>query len=157
LSGKLLGSLNKKTITIVIVAVVVVAAVTVALSSVLFSGPKVPNVKFVAFNTEGKQIMKENQQKSITFKIKNFESYEVSNARVLTTLQGDPKFFVMTDNDITVTPPIAGPNGETRDFTVTIMGVNLGGQQAIEDKIAVTLYVGVDVTDKREFEVRLEK
>jgi len=134
-----------------------VVAVTVAISSVLFSGTEVPNVKFVAFNTEGKQIIKENQQKSITFKIKNFESYDVSNARVLTTLQGDPKFFVMTDNDITVTPPIAGPNGETRDFTVTIMGVNLGGQQAIEDKIAVTLYVGVDVTDKREFEVRLEK
>ena len=149
--------MNKKTIAIVIVAVVVAAAITVALSSVLFSGPKVPNVKFVAFTTEGEQIMKENQQKSITFKIKNFESYDVSNARVLTTLQGDPKFFVMTDNDITITPPIAGPNGETRDFIVTIMGVNLGGQEAIEDKIAVTLYVGVDVTDKREFEVRLEK
>jgi hypothetical protein len=149
--------LNKKTIAIVIVAVVVAAAITVALSSVLFSGAKVPNVKFITFNTEGRQIIKENQQKVIAFKIKNFESYDVSNARVLTTLQGDPKFFVMTDNDITITPPIAGPNGETRDFTVTIMGVNLGGQQAIEDKIAVTLYVGVDVTDKREFEVRLEK
>jgi len=149
--------LNKKTIVIVIAAVVVAVAITVALSSVLFSGPKVPNVKFVTFNTEGKQIIKENQQKVIAFKIKNYESYDVSNARVLTTLQGDPKFFVMTDNDITITPPIAGPNGETRDFTVTIMGVNLGGQQAIEDKIAVTLYVGADVSDKREFEVRLEK
>ncbi len=150
--------MNKKTIAIVIAVVVVVAAaITVALSSVLFSGPKVPNVKFVTFNIEGEQIIKENQQKVIAFKIKNFESYDVSNARVLTTLQGDPKFFVMTDNDISITPPIAGPNGETRDFTVTIMGVNLGGQQAIEDKIAVTLYVGADVTDKREFEVRLEK
>lgn len=149
--------MNKKTIAIVIAAVVVAGAITVALSSVLFSGPKVPNVKFVTFNTEGKQTLKENQQKEIAFKIKNFENYDVSNARVLTTLQGDPKFFVMTDNDITITPPIAGPNGETRDFTVTIMGVNLGGQQAIEDKITVTLYVGADVTDKREFEVRLEK
>ena len=72
-------------------------------------------------------------------------------------MQGDPKFFVMTNDDITITPAIAGPNGETRDFTVTIMGVNLNGQQAIEDKIAVTLYVGADVTDKREFEIRLEK
>jgi hypothetical protein len=149
--------LNKKTIAIVIAAVVVAAAITVALSSVLYSGPKVPNVRFVAFDTEGKQIIKENQQKVIAFKIKNFESYDVTNARVLTTLQGDPKFFVMTDDDITISPPIAGPNGETRDLTVTIMGVNLGGQQAIEDKIAVTLYVGADVTDKREFEVRLEK
>lgn len=149
--------MDKKTITIVIAAIVVAAAIAVALSSVLFSGPKVPNVKFVTFNTEGKQTLKENQQKVIAFKIKNFESYDVTNARVLTTLEGDPKFFVMTDNDITIIPPIAGPNGETRDFTVTIMGVNLGGQQAIEDKIAVTLYVGVDVTDKREFEIRLEK
>jgi hypothetical protein len=149
--------LNKKTIAILTATVVVAAAITVALSSVLFSGPKVPNVKFVTFNTEGKQTIKENQQKAIAFKIKNYENYDVSNARVLTTLQGDPKFFVMTDNDIAITPPIAGPNGETRDFTVTIMGVNLGGQQAIEDKIAVTLYVGADVTDKREFEVRLEK
>jgi len=150
-------TLKKKTIAIVIAAVVVVAAISVALSSVLFSGPKVPNVKFVTFNTEGKQTLKENQQKEIAFKIKNFESYDVRNARVLTTLQGDPKFFVMTNDDITITPAIAGPNGETRDFTVTIMGVNLNGQQAIEDKIAVTLYVGADVTDKREFEIRLEK
>lgn len=149
--------MNKKTIAIVIAAVVVAAGITIALSSVVFSGPKVPNVKFVAFNTEGKQIIKENQQKLIAFKIKNFESYDITNARVLTTIQGDPKFFVMTDNDITIAPPIGGPNGETRDYTVTVMGVNLGGQQAIEDKIAVTLYVGVDVTDKREFEVRLEK
>jgi ABC-type glycerol-3-phosphate transport system substrate-binding protein len=59
--------LDKKTIAIVIAAVVVAAAIAVALSSVLFSGPKVPNVKFVTFNTEGKQTLKENQQKVIAF------------------------------------------------------------------------------------------
>ena len=133
-------------------------AIAAAAVAVIFNaGPPAPNVRFVNFMPEGKQTIKENQEILVKFKVHNFESYDVPNARVTTTLQGDSRFFAIDNSDFIVTPAIGGPNGESRDLTIKIVGTNLGSQQAIEDKFSINLYVGADLTDRKQFDVRLEK
>ncbi|HEX2014939.1 MAG TPA: hypothetical protein VLA68_06900, partial [Nitrososphaera sp.] len=91
-------------------AVAIAVAIAVAvLASGFNAGPPVPNVKFVSFAPEGKQVIKENQAVLVKFKVHNYESYDVSNARVTTTSQGDSRFFAIDNNDFTISPAIAGP------------------------------------------------
>lgn len=151
--------MNKKQIAIIAAGVIVVAIVLAVLVMAFNAGPKVPKVKFVSFSPEGKQTIKDGQEMVVTFKVKNYENYDVDNARIVTSLKGDPKFFLIDSAFFTITPPIAGPNGESADLTVHIRGTNLGNQQAIEDKITVALYVSTNTepSDKREFDIRLEK
>jgi len=151
--------LNKKQIAIIAAGVIVGGIILAALAVAFNAGPHVPNVKFVSFSPEGKQTIKDGQEKVITFKVKNYENYDVDNARVVTTLQGDPKFFLIDNAYFTIKPPIAGPNGESADLTVNIIGTNLGNQQAIEDKITVALYISTNTepSDRRQFDIRLEK
>jgi hypothetical protein len=150
--------LNRKQIAIIAAGVIVVAIILAALAA-FNAGPQVPKVKFISFSPEGRQTIKDGQEIVITFKVKNYENYDVDDARVVTSLKGDPKFFLIDSAYFTIKPPIAGPNGESADLTVHIRGTNLGNQQAIEDKITVALYVSTNTepSDKREIEIRLEK
>ena len=132
-------------------------AVAIALATGAFnSGPQPPNVKYVGFNPEGKQTIKEGQAIQVTFKVHNNELTDITNARIVTTHKGDSKFFAIDKSDYVVSPAIGADQGESGVQTIVIRGLDLGDQPAIEDVFTVTLYIGVEKTDFKEFTIRLE-
>lgn len=144
-------------VAIAITLVVVVAlAITFALTNVLSPHPRVPDVKFVGFTPEGQLTIKDTQIISVTFQVRNNEGTNVENARVISTHEGDSRYFAVDKADYIISPPIGAKGGESGSQTVNIRGINLGGQPAIEDKFTISLYVGTELTDSRQFSVRLE-
>ena len=149
--------LKPKTLVLIAVGLAAAAVVVAYAGGAFNTGPQVPNVKFVSFSPEGKQTIKENQSIEVKLKVKNYESYDVATARITTVLQGDSRYFAVDNSNFLISPAVAGPNGESRDLVIRITGSNLGSQQAIEDKLTISLFVGADVTDGRRIDVRLEK
>lgn len=150
---------NKKRLVIFAAAAIIlaIAAIAVALAIGAFNvGPQAPNVKFVAFAPEGKQTIKENQIITVTFRVHNFEKRDIDNAQVYTGQKGDSKYFVVDKPNFMIVPAIGAGDGESGSQTITIRGVNLGSQPAIEDTFTVSLYVGTELSDSREIVIRLE-
>jgi hypothetical protein len=139
-------------------AIVIIAVVVITFASgAVNAGPKVPNVKFVAFSPDSKITVKEDQTFSINFRVHNYEPTDIDNARIMTTFNGDSKYFVIDRPDFVISPPIGASNGESGDQEILVKATNLGIQPVIESKFVVSLYLGTDLTDKKEFDVRQEK
>lgn len=148
--------LNRSIIGIIITGVLATVIIIAIVASTYKSGPQPPDVKFEGFTPDGQQTIKDGQIIPITFKVHNYEPRDIDNARVVITHKGDSKYFVIDKLDYVVSPAIGAKDGESGSQTVMIRGTNLGGQPAIEDTFTLTLYVGIEPTDKREISVRLE-
>lgn len=148
--------MNRILIGIIVVGIIAAVIIIAIAASTYKSGPQPPDVKFEGFTPDGQQIIKEDQVMTITFKIHNYESRDIDNARVITTHKGDTKYFVIDKPDYIISPAVGANDGESGSQTVMIRGTNLGNQPAIEDTFTITLYVGIEPTDKREINVRLE-
>ena len=148
--------MNRILIGIIVVGVIATVIVIALAVSTYKSGPQPPDVKFEGFTPEGQQIIRDGQIMPISFKVHNYESKDIDNARVITTHEGDAKYFVIDKPDYVVSPAVGAKDGESGTQTVMIRGSNLGSQPAIEDTFTITLYVGIEPTDTREINVRLE-
>ena len=149
--------MNVKKIGTIAVIIVVVGLVITFASGAVNTGAKAPNVKFVAFSPEGKQTLKQDQSFLINFRVHNYEPKDIDNARIVTTFSGDSRYFGIDRPDFVISPPIGASNGESGDQKIQVRAGELGDQLAIESKFTLTLYVGLDITDKREVDVRIEK
>jgi hypothetical protein len=150
-------SMNLRKIAALTVIVIIAVVVITFASGAVNPAPKVPNVKFVAFSPDSKVEVKEDQTFSINFRVHNYEQTDIANARIITTYLGDSKYFVIDKPDFVISPAIGASNGESGDQRILVKAANLGIQPAIESKFTVSLYLGTDLTDKKEFDVRQEK
>ena len=149
-------AVNLKIIAIAAVVLIVIGVAVALAPGVFNSGPQPPDVKFVGFGPEGKQTIKEDQTVQLTFKVHNNEPTNISNARIVVSHEGDSRYFAVDKGDYVITPAIGANQGESGIQTITIRGLSLGGQTAIEDEFTISLFVGVERTDVKELAIRVE-
>ncbi|WP_415280899.1 hypothetical protein [Candidatus Nitrososphaera sp. FF02] len=147
--------MNKKILAIAFAAILGASVVTVA-GFAFTSGPRPPNVKFVEFTPQGTTTLRQGESVTVSFNVKNFDSTTVTNARIVTELEG-AQFFTVDKPDYVINEAIAGPDGQSSEQTIVITSLNTGDLSAIESAVGVGLIVDDKLVDLRQFDLRIEK
>ena len=149
-----------RTLKFVAIAVLAVAAVFGVINSTgLFkqATPKPLDVKFADYNMPGLSTMKQGQQITITFNIINNEPNSVSNVSVRTDYDGPLRVFSVDKPSVVISNPIAPKGGRSGMQTIIITGLQNDQQSSSESNFTMSLYVGSNVTDMKNFKLRVEK
>src|SRR5438132_14195900 len=108
--------MNVKKIGTIAVIIVVVGLVITFASGAVNTGPKAPNVKFIAFSPEGKQTLKQDQSFLINFRVHNYEPKDINNARIVTKFSGDSIYFSIDIPYFVICLSIVSRNDSTGDI-----------------------------------------
>jgi len=145
-----------KFIAIVVLTIAAVFAVINSTGLLRQATPKPLDVKFIDYNMSGLSTIKQGQQIPITFNIINNEPNNVSNVSVKTGYNGSYRVFSIDKPNVVLTDPIAPRGGRSGVQTIIITGLK-NDQQTTESNFTVSLYVGSNVTDIKNFKLRVEK
>lgn len=130
--------------------------------------PKQLDVKFIDYNMSSAlsktttTTIKQGQQITIAFNIVNNEPNNVSNVSVKTVYNNNNgsslRAFSIDKPNIVISNPIASKGGRSGMQTITIRSsLQNDTQRASESSFTMSLYVGSNVTDIKNFTLRLEK
>lgn len=124
--------------------------------------PKQLDVKFIDYNMSSAlsktTTIKQGQQITIAFNIVNNEPKNVSNVSVKTVYNDSLRAFSIDKPNIVISNPIAANGGRSGMQTITIRSsLQNDTQRASESNFTMSLYVGSNVTDIKNFTLRLEK
>jgi hypothetical protein len=148
-----------RTLKFIAIAVLTVAGVFAIINSTGLlrqASPKPLDVKFIDYNMSGSSTIKQGQPITITFDIINNEPNSVSNVSVKTDYGGAQRAFGIDKPSVVISNPIGPKGGRSGLQTIVITGLQ-NGQQASESNFTLSLYVGSNVTDIKNFKLRVEK
>jgi hypothetical protein len=149
-----------RTLKFIAIAVLTIAGVFAVINSTGLlrqTTPKPSDVKFIDYNMPALSTIKPGQQITITFNIINNEPISVSNVSVKTDYNGALGVFSIDKPSLVISNPIGPKGGRSGVQTVIITGLQNDDQQASESNFSVSLYVGSNVTDVKNFKLRVEK
>jgi hypothetical protein len=119
--------------------------------------PQQLDVKFIDYNmSDSSSTIKQGQHITIAFKIVNNEPNDVSNVSVKTNYNGTLRAFSIDKPNIVISSPIGSKGGRSGIQTISITGLQNDARTS-ESNFTMSLYVGSNVTDTKNFKLRLEK
>ena len=148
-----------RTLKFIAIAVLTVAGVFAVINSTGLlrqTTPKPLDVKFIDYNMSGSSTIKQGQPITITFDIVNNEPNSVSNVSVKTDYGGAQRVFEIDKPNVVVSNPIGPKGGRSGLQTIVITGLP-NDQPASESNFTLSLYVGSNVMDMKNFKLRVEK
>ena len=150
-----------KTLKFIAIAVLTVAGVFAVINSTSLlrqSVPKPLDVKFIDYNMPALSTVKPGQRITITFNIINNEPTSVSNVSVKTEYNGALGVFSIDKPIVVISNPIGPKGGRSGVQTIIITGLQNDQQSSSsESNFTMSLYVGSNVTDTKNFKLRVEK
>jgi hypothetical protein len=149
-----------RTLKFIAIAVLTIAAVFGVINSTGLlrqAMPKPLDVKFIDYNMPALSTIKPGQQITITFNIINNELNSVSNVSVKTDYNGALRVYSIDKPSLVISNPIEPKGGRSGVQTIIITGLQNDDQQASESNFTLSLYVGSNVTDIKNFKLRMEK
>jgi hypothetical protein len=140
------------------VVAVVVAVVTAAVTGYAFNsnGTSPPNVKFVQFDTDRREILVGESMK-VFLNVESHEPRTINGSRVIVLIDPPSALtYLSVDKSTVLLPPLNGKESRTGEVQVTITATDSPAKEATF-VVKGVLYVEGHQTDVKEFDLKVRQ